>query len=856
MSDILASVSVVLGAETSELRAAMANARKELRGLIQFSEGLKSTGEALSKYVTLPILGVGGAAVKMAGDMEKAQASFTTMLGSASAATATLKDLKTFAADTPFEFPEIQDAAKKLLAFNTPAKDLKETLRQLGDISAGIDAPIGEIAELFGKARVQGRLFQEDINQLTGRGIPIIQELAKQFGVTDGAVRKLVESGKVNFGNLQTAFADLTKEGAKFGGLMEKQSATLPGLISTFTDTVGQGLADVGADIVESLNLKEALKEVSAFVQGAADGFRNLSPEVKKFLIVGAGIAAALGPVLVVIGSLGLALPAISAGFVTLGLATTTAAVASTESSAAIAASTSLALGPIGLVAAAVAGATILIIKNWDEIRAYFTTGEGGRVFGDLATSVSQAVGDTKDAVSSLAGIGKNTFGDLIPAGEALKGFARQIAIEFKALADIVGGTIGGITKALKGDFSGAAEDAKRAFFGLIDPIANVLGFTKKVSFSEFFGLGKAAKQADEEVTDLGNTIAAVPAKLAGLSDAQQKALDGLRKNLLDNENASRALGAQYDFLPSKAKILESGIKSLTDAGFGPASKTVQDYVAQLRTVPAAMEQLQGRQVVGSEKLFELPEFKLEVPEKLALPEILEPDYKGTFARGVQQILQGNGELALATEQGSQVLTEAQQNSLDRQRDFNTNMEGLTNELGAAIGPALAGIAVQFGDAFGSIVAGTASAGDALQSLFGGILQAIGGFMSTFGQQLITIGIGKLALDTLFKGPLGGPLAIAAGVGLVALAGVVSAVGKSASASLSNISSGGSGGGGRVSTSSPSSTRSFTPSVAPAAAAAAQGATYTHKVEITASGRNLAGALALDTDRLGRIIIR
>jgi tape measure domain-containing protein len=39
---------------------------------------------------------------------------------------------------------------------------------------------------------VQGRLFGEDINQLTGRGIPIIQEFAKQFKVSETQVKKLV----------------------------------------------------------------------------------------------------------------------------------------------------------------------------------------------------------------------------------------------------------------------------------------------------------------------------------------------------------------------------------------------------------------------------------------------------------------------------------------------------------------------------------------------------------------------------------------------------------------------------------------------------------------------------------------
>ena len=53
-------------------------------------------------------------------------------------------------------------------------------------------ATVNQIAELYGKARVQGRLFAEDINQLTGRGIPIIGELAKQFGVSDSQVCQCV----------------------------------------------------------------------------------------------------------------------------------------------------------------------------------------------------------------------------------------------------------------------------------------------------------------------------------------------------------------------------------------------------------------------------------------------------------------------------------------------------------------------------------------------------------------------------------------------------------------------------------------------------------------------------------------
>lgn len=70
------------------------------------------------------------------------------------------------------------------------------------------------------------------------------------------------------------------------------------------------------------------------------------------------------------------------------------------------------------------------------------------------------------------------------------------------------------------------------------------------------------------------------------------------------------------------------------------------------------------------------------------------------------------------------------------------------------------------------------------------IVRAISGFMKSFGQQLIAIGIGKLALDKLFKTPAGGIAAIAAGTALVAASAAMNAA---AAKGISSLSSGGSG---------------------------------------------------------------
>lgn len=184
--------------------------------------------------------------VRVRGEFQALNAAFEVMLGSKAAADALLKDVATFASTTPFEFGDISAATRSLLAFGVSANDIKSTLKSLGDVSAGVGAPIKEIAEIYGKAKVQGRLFAEDINQLTGRGIPVIQELAKQFGVTDDKVKGLVESGKVGFPEIERAFQSLTAEGSKFGGMMQKMSGTISGQLSNLKDAWNLMLNDIG----------------------------------------------------------------------------------------------------------------------------------------------------------------------------------------------------------------------------------------------------------------------------------------------------------------------------------------------------------------------------------------------------------------------------------------------------------------------------------------------------------------------------------------------------------------------------------------------------------------------------------
>ena len=180
------------------------------------------------------------------GEYQQLEVAFETMLGSKSKADALMGQLIDTAAKTPFEMSEVAEASKMLLAYGMEGNKVNETLIRLGDIAAGLSMPLKDLAFLYGTTMVQGRLYTQDLNQFLGRGIPLTDELAKQFGKNKSEVKKLVEEGKIGFPEVQKAIEALTGEGSKFGGLMDKQSKTISGQMSNIEDAWEQMMNEIG----------------------------------------------------------------------------------------------------------------------------------------------------------------------------------------------------------------------------------------------------------------------------------------------------------------------------------------------------------------------------------------------------------------------------------------------------------------------------------------------------------------------------------------------------------------------------------------------------------------------------------
>lgn len=219
-------------------------AKKGLSGLENMSDRLKQSLMGLG--LAFSMKGLVAEVANVRGQFQKLEVAFNTMLGSADKADALMAQLVRTAATTPFDLEGVAQGAKQLLAYGMEAENVNETLTRLGDIAAGLSMPLNDLVYLYGTTMAQGRLYTQDLNQFTGRGIPMIEELAKVFGVAESKVKDLVEAGRVGFPEVQKVIENLTGEGSKFGGLMEEQSKTISGQISNIEDAIASMFNDMG----------------------------------------------------------------------------------------------------------------------------------------------------------------------------------------------------------------------------------------------------------------------------------------------------------------------------------------------------------------------------------------------------------------------------------------------------------------------------------------------------------------------------------------------------------------------------------------------------------------------------------
>ncbi len=306
---MVADLAVRISADIKQLQKNIGRAKATLKG---FGDTATSLGTGLSTAVTLPLIGLGGTALKTASDFEQLEVRLKTLTGSAEAGAEQFQRLQQFSAGTPFQLQDLVKANNTLLGFGLSADEAFTSLQQLGDVSSATGADLQSIAIAFGQSSAEGKLFTRDIRQFINQGVPAVDLLANSMGVARSEVFTLAEQGKISFQILQEAIAQSTQEGGKFAGATKAQSQTIAGLFSTLKDNVALALGELGNEIARVFNLDVLIPEITSKINTITNVFKNLDDDVKRRLISLAGVLGVGGPVLLAIGVLVKAVMAIS----------------------------------------------------------------------------------------------------------------------------------------------------------------------------------------------------------------------------------------------------------------------------------------------------------------------------------------------------------------------------------------------------------------------------------------------------------------------------------------------------------------------------------------------------------------
>ncbi len=253
-------------------------------------------------------------------EMEQYTTSFEVMLGSASKASAMIEKMRDFAAKTPLTLENVISGGSLLMSYGVDKSNLIDTMTKLGDLASGNAEKMDRITLAYGQMLAKGKVTGEELMQMTEAGVPLQTALAESIGVTGEEFSKMVSAGKVGIDDLNKAITELTTGNGKFAGMMEKQSETMQGMLSTLQDNLSEFMRKMGEGAFGEV--KSALQEASdllaeweedgtldRWAQGVGVMLKNLIAFLKTAISVGLDFkeaiiagAVALGTFKVAIG--------------------------------------------------------------------------------------------------------------------------------------------------------------------------------------------------------------------------------------------------------------------------------------------------------------------------------------------------------------------------------------------------------------------------------------------------------------------------------------------------------------------------------------------------------------------------
>lgn len=292
-----------LKAEQVDLKTELKETTSELKKQKSDVSGISNEMDKLKTMVTGFIAAYGGKKlwemlIGSNAEMEQYTTSLEVMLGSTEKASAMIEKMRDFAAKTPLTLENVISGGSLLMSYGVDESNLIDTMTKLGDLASGNVEKMDRITLAYGQMLAKGKVTGEELMQMTEAGVPLQTALAESIGVTGEEFSKMVSKGEVGIDALNKAITELTTGNGKFAGMMEKQSQTMQGMLSTLQDNISEFFRKMGEGAFGEV--KSALQEASdllaeweedgtldRWAQGVGVLLKNLIAFLKQAISVG-----------------------------------------------------------------------------------------------------------------------------------------------------------------------------------------------------------------------------------------------------------------------------------------------------------------------------------------------------------------------------------------------------------------------------------------------------------------------------------------------------------------------------------------------------------------------------------------
>lgn len=422
-----------LKAEQIDLKTELKETTSELKKQKSGVSGVSDEMKKMKTLITGFIAAYGGKKlwdllIGSNAEMEQYTTSLEVMLGSASKASAMIEKMRDFAAKTPLTLENVISGGSLLMSYGVDESNLIDTMTKLGDLASGNAEKMDRITLAYGQMLAKGKVTGEELMQMTEAGVPLQTALAESIGVTGEEFSKMVSKGEVGIDALNKAITGLTTGNGKFAGMMEKQSQTMQGMLSTLQDNISEFFRKMGEGAFGEV--KSALREASdllaeweedgtldRWAQGVGVMLKNLIAFLKTAISVGLDFkeaiiagAVALGTFKVAIG-IGNVISATVAAVKSFSTATKAATAAQAAFNAVGAANPYVLLGSLALAAvSAIGGAFAMSAGNAadsvDKLHSSIgSMASEAQSFVDENKKLSQIISDYKNISESSADV-------------------------------------------------------------------------------------------------------------------------------------------------------------------------------------------------------------------------------------------------------------------------------------------------------------------------------------------------------------------------------------------------------------------------------------------------------------------